>query len=109
MILSRYPDDNILFSPFGMEDMLMVAFAKTEGKTQSRIAQVSKIKTQISPLVFYNLVFMSGYYSVMMKARNDELFHESTSWGLFTWPKQDDQANMTKIGEHDRKIDNDEH
>ena len=29
--------------------------------------------------------------------------------GLFTWPKKDDQMNMTEIGEHDRKIDNDEH
>ena len=29
--------------------------------------------------------------------------------GLFTWPNQDDQMNMTKISKHDRKIDNDEH
>ena len=29
--------------------------------------------------------------------------------GLFTWPNQDDQMNTTEIGEHDRKIDNDEH
>ena len=28
--------------------------------------------------------------------------------GLFTWPNQDDQMNMTKISEHDQKIDNDE-
>ena len=30
-------------------------------------------------------------------------------WELFTWPNQDDRMNMTKIGEHDQKIDNDEH
>ena len=24
--------------------------------------------------------------------------------GIFTWPIQDDQMNMTKIGEHDQKI-----
>ena len=29
--------------------------------------------------------------------------------GLFTWPNQDDRMNMTEIGEHDWKIDNDEH
>ena len=29
-------------------------------------------------------------------------------WGLFTWRNQDDQMNMTEIGEHDQKIDNDE-
>ena len=29
--------------------------------------------------------------------------------GLFTWPNQDDKMNMTKMGEHDQKIDNDEH
>ena len=28
--------------------------------------------------------------------------------GLFTWPNQDDQMNMTEISEHDWKIDNDE-
>ena len=28
---------------------------------------------------------------------------------LFTWPNQDDWMNMTEIGEHDQKIDNDEH
>ena len=31
------------------------------------------------------------------------------NWELFTWPNQDDRMNMTEIGEHDRKIDNDEH
>ena len=30
-------------------------------------------------------------------------------WEFFTWPNQDDQMNMTKIGVHDRKIDNNEH
>ena len=30
-------------------------------------------------------------------------------YGLFTWPNQDDWMNMTEIGEHDQKIDNDEH
>ena len=28
--------------------------------------------------------------------------------GLFTWPNQDDVMNMTKISEHDQKIDNHE-
>ena len=29
--------------------------------------------------------------------------------GLFAWPNQDDRMNMTKIGEHDQEINNDEH
>ena len=29
--------------------------------------------------------------------------------GLFTWPNQDDRMNMTENGEHDQKIDNNEH
>ena len=29
--------------------------------------------------------------------------------GLFTWPNQDGQMNMTEIGENDRKIDNNKH
>ena len=29
--------------------------------------------------------------------------------GLFTWPNQDDQMNMTENSEHDQKIDNDEY
>ena len=28
--------------------------------------------------------------------------------GLFTWPNQGNLVKMTKIGEHDQKIDNDE-
>ena len=28
--------------------------------------------------------------------------------GLFTWPYQEDRMNVTEIGEHDQKIDNDE-
>ena len=28
-------------------------------------------------------------------------------WGLSTWTNQDDRINMTEIGEHDQKIDND--
>ena len=28
--------------------------------------------------------------------------------GMFTWPNQDDQKNMTKIGENDQKIHTDE-
>ena len=28
--------------------------------------------------------------------------------GLFTWPNQDDQMNMTEMGEQDQKSDNDE-
>ena len=33
----------------------------------------------------------------------------SLKWGLFTWPNQDNQMNMTENGEHDQKIDNTEH
>ena len=29
--------------------------------------------------------------------------------GLFTWPNQDNQMNMTENSEHDQKIDNDEY
>ena len=29
--------------------------------------------------------------------------------GFFTGPNQDDRMNMTKIGEHAQKVDNDEH
>ena len=28
--------------------------------------------------------------------------------GILTWPNQDDQIKMTEIGEHDRKIHNNE-
>ena len=50
------------------------------------------------------------FYFVLRIQSNFILFSEKNqNWGgLFTWPKQDDWMNMTKIGEHDQKIDNDE-
>ena len=41
-----------------------------------------------------------------------KIYIRNNNWmilGFSTWPNQDDQMNMTEIGEHDRKIDKDEH
>ena len=44
----------------------------------------------------------------MYDIQNYTKLSEKNKGGLFTWPNQDDQMNMTEIGKHDRKIDNDE-
>ena len=50
-----------------------------------------------SPKIIFNIL-----RSEKEKIREDKR-------GLFTWPNQDDRMNMTKIVEHDWKIENDEH
>ena len=40
-----------------------------------------------------------------IKKLKNKLLFQDYSWGKLTWPNQDDRMNMTKICEHDRKID----
>ena len=54
---------------------------------------------------FWNSVFFVTSEQRIQIFINRENRGKKKSWGLFTWPNQDDQMNMTEIGEHDRKID----
>ena len=45
------------------------------------------------------------YFNKKISLKNTEI---ENLRGIFTWPNQDDRMNMTKIGENDRKVDNDE-
>ena len=50
---------------------------------------------------------MAGYNYFCYFVNIFDLIQALVELGLFTWPNQYDQMNMTKIGEHDRKVVND--
>ena len=56
---------------------------------------------ETSNLLQLNCIF----YIILNKVYKTRNIHE----GYPTWPNQDDRMNMTEIGEHDQKIDNNKH
>ena len=73
---------------------------KKEGKGDTRL-----LKTTFKIAVWWS--FCSNIDSKSLN--NTYLNMVEKLLGLFNWPNQDDWMNMTEIGEHDRKVDIDEH